>query len=114
VSVVVKRIAGAIAFVIALPIIVIVRLWSWAGADTPFISFGCLFSLIPGKVGSFLRVGYYMGTLAGMSPESQIGFGSFFSKRTARVGRNVRIGAYCIIGAAQIADDVIIASSSLS
>jgi acetyltransferase-like isoleucine patch superfamily enzyme len=67
-------------------------------------------SLIPGRPGNILRVGYYKLTTAGFATDSYMGFGSFIAKPTARVGRNVSIGAYSIIGGAIIEDDVLIAS----
>jgi acetyltransferase-like isoleucine patch superfamily enzyme len=76
--------------------------------ESAFMNGGTIVGALP--FGNFLRVGYYRMTLAAMSPEVSIAWGSYFSKRSARVGRQVRIGAYCIIGNATIEDDVNIAS----
>lgn len=45
-----------------------------------------------------------------MSPDVIIGFGSFFSQSSAKIGNNVSIGAYCILGNVRIEDNVLIAS----
>jgi acetyltransferase-like isoleucine patch superfamily enzyme len=45
-----------------------------------------------------------------MSADVFIDFGSFFAHPTARVGRNVTIGAYCILGTVTIGDDVLVGS----
>ncbi len=105
-----KKVIAGFAMIVVSPLIVVARIGSACGSDSAFVALGCLVSLVPGRTGSYLRVGYYMGTLRRMSPEAQIGFGSFFSKRTAEVGRLVRMGAYCIIGSVRIEDEVTIAS----
>jgi len=64
-----------------------------------------IYALIPGIVpGDYLRVAYYKLTLAECSLSSRISFGSFFSHPEARVGPQVYIGSYCIIGTASIGE----------
>jgi acetyltransferase-like isoleucine patch superfamily enzyme len=75
-----------------------------------FCSLAQLLSLVPGKIGSYLRVGFYLHNLDKCSWESSIGFGSFFSHREAIVGRHVTIGAFAIIGRAVLEENVKIAS----
>jgi virginiamycin A acetyltransferase len=67
-------------------------------------------SLIPGKLGDLVRTAFYAMALDGFHTNAVVGFGSYFSKRGARVGQRVRIGAYCVVGLAEIEDDVRIAS----
>ena len=87
---------------------------AWGGfllkLEEPYRFFGTFLSLLPGLPGSYLRLAFYKGTLARISSDVTIGFGSYFSRPSARVGKNVSIGAYCIIGNAVIGDDVLIAS----
>jgi len=78
--------------------------------DTIFSGQAQLLSLIPGKLGSYLRIAYYHLALENCPLEGYIGFGSFFSHPEASVGRGVYIGAYCIIGKAVIGKDVTIGS----
>lgn len=106
-----KRTIYIISFIMVLPFIIV----SWleaklSNSETIFCSIGQLISLIPGKIGSYLRAAFYTGALEKCSWELFIGMGSFFSHRNARIGRNVSIGAYSIIGCAIIEDGVIIGS----
>lgn len=92
---------------IVLPLALLYRV---SGSRGLFAGQGQLLSLIPGKLGSYLRVAYYRATLRGCSPDSFIGFGSFFAHPEAEVGRGVYIGAYCVIGMASIGEDATIGS----
>ena len=105
-----KRLVLIIAEIIVSPLTLLDRLGQILGADHIFSTIGTALSLIPGKVGSYLRLAYYKGSLQKISSDVYIGFGSYFSKRSAQVGRNVQIGAYCILGDVEIKDDVRIAS----
>lgn len=107
----VKKIAFTIALVIILPLILI----EWIEKKTSksemvFMSIGQIISLLPGKIGSYIRSAYYFATLDHCSWETHIGFGSFFSHRAASLGAKVSMGAYCIIGSVGIDDEVMLAS----
>ena len=106
-KIVIKRIILGIAIALVMPLILLTRL---TNNKSIFSTFAAALSLIPGKIGSYIRLSYYMGTLKKISLNVYIGFGSFFSQRSAVVGHNVNIGAYCIIGNAVIKDRVFIAS----
>jgi virginiamycin A acetyltransferase len=69
-----------------------------------------LLALAPGPCGDFLRAAYYSLTLRGSSSDTRIGYGSFFVHPGASIGRNVSVGAYCVIGNARIGDRTQIAS----
>lgn len=69
-----------------------------------------LLSLVPGKVGQYIRLSFYIITLRECHYDLAVGFGSFFSHPQAVVGRRVVIGAYSIIGMVDIEADVLIAS----
>ena len=58
--------------------------------------------MAPGILGDYLRIAYYKLTLAECSLSSRISFGSLFAHSEARVGPQVYIGSYCIIGTASI------------
>ena len=79
-------------------------------SDSLFAGQGQLLSLIPGKIGSYLRVAYYRMTLEKCSKEAYIGFGSFFAHPEAEMGSGVYIGAYCILGVAKIGNNATIGS----
>jgi len=65
-----------------------------------------LLSLVPGRMGAYLRACYYGRTLARCDNDIVMGFASFFSHPTAEVGSGVEIGAFSIIGTATIEDRV--------
>jgi len=67
-------------------------------------------ALFPGIPGNFIRTAYYMMTLSKCSPTAIISFGSYFSDRRARIYNNAGMGAYCVIGYADIQEGTRIAS----
>ena len=69
-----------------------------------------LLSLIPGIIGQYLRASFYCVTLEQCKYDLMVGFGSYFSHPTARIGRNVGTGSYTIIGTVSINDNVLISS----
>jgi acetyltransferase-like isoleucine patch superfamily enzyme len=105
-----KRFLLFFSLVLASPFIFVSRISFRFRRQGLFRTCGTMLSLAPGKFGSYIRLGFYKATLKGMSSDVSIGFGSFFSQRTAEVGKNVSIGAYCIIGNVILHDGVMIAS----
>lgn len=75
-----------------------------------FAGQGQLLALIPGKIGSYIRVAYYRMTLHRCSTRGYIGFGTFIAHPETELGVGYYIGAYNIIGTATIADHATIAS----
>lgn len=69
-----------------------------------------LLALVPGKMGSYLRVAYYCMTLRRCTPRGYIGFGSFFAHPEAELGEGYYVGSYTIIGMAVLGDHATIAS----
>lgn len=80
------------------------------GMSVAFSGCSQFLSLFPGKIGQFLRRGFYVMTLAKCSPNVTIDFGTFFPSADVELGKHVYIGAYCIISTCIIEDDVIIGS----
>jgi acetyltransferase-like isoleucine patch superfamily enzyme len=97
-----------------LPLAVFPAMAAWTGrllgSSTPFVSMGCLLSLLPGKLGGALRVAYYSLTVREIALDAQIGFGTFFSKPEIIIRPRVRMGAYCILGSCVLEEDVVMAS----
>ena len=85
-------------------------LHKWRGSEALFDAFAKLLSLLPGKVGQYVRASFYMQTLNTCHADVVVAFGAFFSHPTARIGRSVSIGSYSIVGTADIGDRVQIAS----
>jgi len=67
-------------------------------------------ALIPGKIGSYLRVAYYHLTLRRCPLDGYIGFGTFFPHPEVELETGYYIGAYCIIGLAEIGSHTTIGS----
>lgn len=107
---VLKRMVLAGSFVPVTPLIALARIAAALGSEDLFVAFACLLSLVPGKLGSYLRLAYYKGTLVSVSSDVFIGFGTYFSKRGASLGSRVSIGAYGVLGDVAIGDGAQLAS----
>jgi len=104
-----KKAAYVFFRILAFPFVLLVRLGDILRIDFyPGLATGL--SLLPGLSGSYMRLAFYKGVLPEIGNDVHIGFGTFFSKREAKVGNNVNIGAYCVIGKAHIGSNVFIAS----
>ena len=68
------------------------------------------FALVPGLIGDYTRVAFYVLTLQKCALRSRISFGSFFAHSSAVVGKGVYIGAYCVLGSCEIGEGTQIAS----
>lgn len=68
------------------------------------------YAIIPGVIGDYLRVAFYMLTLEECFLSSRISFGTFFAHPDATIGPNVYIGSYCILGKCKIGARTQIAS----
>lgn len=96
-----------VALPLSLPAMLERRLCSWHF----FYALGAhAVALVPGKPGNFVRAGYYLLTLESFHPTAIVSFGSFFSRREARIAARSGMGAYCIIGLVDIGTGVRIAS----
>jgi acetyltransferase-like isoleucine patch superfamily enzyme len=103
--------ALGIALLIAGPLYAIYRfLGFFVGKNRVFPGFSQFLSLFPGILGQFLRRGFYILALKKCSTQFTIDFGTFFPTDNVIIGRNVYIGAHCIISSCIIDDDVIIGS----
>lgn len=82
----------------------------FVGLDNVFRSYSQALSMIPGMIGVKFRAVFYYLTLEQCSKEVTIEFGTFFVWRGCRLGKNVYIGARCIISYADIGDDTLMGS----
>jgi virginiamycin A acetyltransferase len=105
-----KKLGLFISIFITGPLILFTWVGSKVGSDQIFRVMAQSLSLIPGQSGIYLRRAYYLFTLDQSSSDFSIDFGSFFSKRDAKIGHNCSIGAFCIIGKVTIGNNVRIAS----
>jgi acetyltransferase-like isoleucine patch superfamily enzyme len=102
-----KDIAQAMAFLSVLPFAILTGFGRLAWI---FQTVGQFFSLMPGLPGEYLRVAYYVLTLRRCSIDSRVSIGSFFAHSSATVGKDVYIGAYCVLGFCEIGERTQIAS----
>jgi acetyltransferase-like isoleucine patch superfamily enzyme len=109
---IVKWSARNAAKVILLPLFLFYEAWAWMIRDEqPFCTLAQAFSLLPGKVGEYLRREFYVHVLADCATDCCISFGTLFTHPTAVVGRGTYIGARCMIGTVTIGDHVLIGSN---
>jgi acetyltransferase-like isoleucine patch superfamily enzyme len=100
-----KKIFEAIFFVIAFLLAVPYRV---TGSRGVFTTTGQILSLLPGRIGMYLRAAYYRLTLKRCGKRLHLDFGSYFSHPGAEVHDDVAISTNCIIGNAWLGDNVAI------
>jgi len=107
----VKAVAFGVAVVLVSPLIALgwLEKHTWRG-EVVFTTCAQLLALMPGPAGSYLRGAYYFGTLSSCSWETHVGFGSIFTHRGGSIGTRASMGAYCVIGHANIGDGVMMGS----
>ena len=79
-----------------------------ASKDSILESHSQLLSLLPGRIGSYLRVAFYRFTLEHCDPTATISFGTLFSKTNAQLHRHCYIGPRCMLGDVIISEDVLL------
>jgi acetyltransferase-like isoleucine patch superfamily enzyme len=106
-----KRLVFGASLLLASPLIVAAWLEKrMSRGEAIFVASSQLLSLIPDLVGVHIRAAFYYATLEDCHWEVHVGFGSIFTHRGATLARNVSMGAYCIIGHADIAERVMMGS----
>ena len=70
-----------------------------------------LLSLLPGLLGSYLRVAFYSVAFPACGGAAHIGFGTIFATSDVSIGDRVYIGPFCNIGHADLGDDVLLGSN---
>lgn len=106
-----KKLARGIARGLILPLYLLYRCWDILLGEQAFRDSSQLLSLLPGLAGDYLRREFYSLTIQECGAEVQIVFGTLFSSRSARIAEHVYIGAYCMIGDAEIKSDTLIGSN---
>ncbi len=80
------------------------------GKQQAFAGWSQAFALVPGLMGVYLRKAFYKLALGEYGEGACITFGTVISHPTARIGRDVYIGAYCVLGAVTLEADVLVGS----
>ena len=107
----VKLLFFALAVVLAAPLILAATLERvFSRGEGVFVGASQLLALLPGLGGAYVRAAFYWATLERCHWEIRVGFGSVFTHRGASLGRNASMGAYCVVGHADIGEDVMMAS----
>jgi virginiamycin A acetyltransferase len=97
--------------VLMLPIYALYRAFSLAGnSDGTFMSFSQTLSLLPGKLGIYMRAAFYRLACTGTSDEISVGFLTIFSHRDTTIYPGVYIGPQCNIGKCTIGENTLIGS----
>ena len=78
--------------------------------DSLFAAFSQFLSLIPGLIGSYLRIAFYRCTMAHCAVDSYIGFAALFSQQGTELGADVYIGPQCNIGLCHIGAHTLLGS----
>ncbi len=107
-----KGLITLISRIVVMPLFLIWKIYySYTGKETLFGTFSQMLSLFPGKIGVYIRRGFYRSALLECADDVDIGFGTFFPHPTVRIGKGVYIGSGCTIGMARIGDGVMIGSN---
>ncbi|MDG2394694.1 MAG: acyltransferase [Thalassotalea sp.] len=80
-------------------------------ADSAFPAFSQTLSLFPGKVGSYLRIGFYRYTMPHCSSNCMISFGVLFSQLDTEIFYGVYIGPQSNIGSCVIEENCLLGSA---
>ena len=82
----------------------------WFGSEALFEFSAKVLSLIPGKIGQYIRAAFYKMTLTECHCDLMVGFCSFFAQPTVKAGRGVGMGSFTIVGTSVLGDGVLIGS----
>src|SRR5690554_3147648 len=107
----VKRTIKTGFLILVFPIYVLYLLFRLAGnTDAVFMSFSQAISLIPGKIGIYIRAAFYRLACTNTSDEISIGFLTIFSHENTTIEKGVYIGPQCNIGKCIIGENTLIGS----
>jgi virginiamycin A acetyltransferase len=110
----IKHACQILAKIAILPLYLTYLLGAWVKTpNDSLVGHSHLLALLPGRLGSYVRVAFYQWTLEYCDASACIEFGTLFSKTETSLGKNVYIGPYSQIGSASIEDNVLIGPSVL-
>lgn len=106
-----KQVAAVVASTLVLPAVMAFSVGAAVlGREKAFQGWSQLFGLLPGLTGVYLRRAFYHRVLMQCDEGACISFGTVFSHSTAKVGRHVYVGVFCVLGDVTLDDDVLIGS----
>ncbi len=107
-----KEMFFAISVLVVLPLLISYLVLNFfLKSDTLFAGFSQLLSLIPGKTGSYLRVGFYRSAMTLCSKNCVISFLVLFAQQDTEIEPGVYIGPGSNIGSSKIGKNTLIGSS---
>jgi virginiamycin A acetyltransferase len=107
----IKRAVKTIFLFLILPVYALYRVLSLTGnKDGVFMSFSQALSLIPGRIGIYMRAAFYRLACNNTSDEISVGFLTILSHRDTTVTKGVYIGPQCNIGMCSIGANTLIGS----
>lgn len=78
--------------------------------DSLLAGYSQLLSLLPGKLGVYLRAGFYRFVFTQCSPDAVISFAVLFSQRDTEIEGGVYVGPQCNIGKCKIGSNTLLGS----
>jgi virginiamycin A acetyltransferase len=107
----VKSLADLAATLLVVPVWAAYRLGALTvGEQKSFSGFSQALCLLPGLMGVYLRRAFYKWVLPECGVGACITFGTVISHPTARIGKSVYTGAFCVLGDVTLEDDVLLGS----
>ena len=106
-----KQIIKAGFLILVIPLYLLYRvIRPLGGIDATFQSFSQLISIIPGKIGIYVRAAFYRLACPNTSDEVSVGFLTIFSHHDTTISEGVYIGPQCNIGKCEIGQNTLIGS----
>ncbi|MCH8499087.1 MAG: acyltransferase [Marinobacter sp.] len=107
----IKRSVKNLFLLLILPVYLLYRLLALVGGrDATFQSFSQGLSLIPGKLGIYMRAAFYRLACPDTSDEISVGFLTVFSHWDTTIHKGVYIGPQCNIGKCTIGEQTLLGS----
>ena len=107
----IKRTLKTLFLVVVFPLYALFRLLALVShEDGVFQSFSQALSLIPGKLGIYIRAAFYRLACPNTSDEILVGFLTVFSHRDTSIAQGVYIGPQCNIGKCSIGEKTLLGS----
>ena len=107
----IKPVVRLIATVSISPLIISYKIISQIGDQNEiFATYSQFLSLLPGKVGSYIRVGFYRYVMTKCDPDCLISFATIFSQVDTEIESGTYIGPQCNVGMCKIEKNCLIGS----
>ena len=106
-----KTVISLISVVLVSPVLVLYCFFRiFVKSDSLFCGFSQLLSLVPGKTGAYLRVGFFRFAMERCSKDVMISFLVLFSQQDTEIDSGVYIGPNCNIGSCKIGRNTLLGS----